>query len=128
MTKHLKQDTHISISSISNKSKAGFIINDSNHSSLKHTFGPSVLNPVNLRQVQPLDFKRNIVKVEPFNIYRTTNRVSSIKRVKQYDDEVFESKVLFTPIKKEWKPVLARDRSNINIQNYSYSFNKLFNK
>jgi hypothetical protein len=102
----------------SSESQEGSVRN-LNSLNTKHIYSPtSAGNP--LKNIQRLDLHKDISKAEPLTMYKAiSNTVGdrlSLKRGKHaFRAPNVENKVTFNPIKKEWKPQLAREDQNIRV-------------
>ena len=90
-----------------------------NNLNTKHIYSPTSAGSA-LKNIQRLDLHKDVSKAEPLTMYKAINNTGndrlSLKRGKHaFRVPNVESKVTFNPIKKEWKPQLAREDQNIRV-------------
>jgi hypothetical protein len=140
----ISKETNINISRLSSSSQEG-TVNVLETPSYKYSFLPSNFNGQSLQKAEvfnnhknkqlavPLDTTKNKQLAVPLDIYKAVspnNNRMSIKRNKlTFREPIIDTKMSFQPIKKEWRPILARDdtgsqKANSDTQLFNIIFQK----
>ncbi len=128
----ISKETNINISRLSSGSQEG-TVNALENTGVKYSFLPTNFNGQSLQKahifdnhknkqlVNPLDNQKNKQIAVPLDIYKAVspniNRLSGKRNKLTFREPIMDTKISFQPIKKEWRPILARDDKGLQKAN-----------